>query len=522
MDNAYSQWGMQLSQLLSALGQSQYDWATQQFNSGQGITNDNIARYIDMSGKGAGLANTLISQYKDVFKPIMDQYVQQAGTYNSEARQRFEMGKAESTVGQANTAARDAAERKLQSFGINPNSGRYQDLTQSTRIADAAARAGAGTQASLNTAAAGRQMTRDAAVLGQNVPGMAVNALQSAYSGVGGAQNALLGMQNAGVNLKTSAAPYFNAASGALKLPPVGNQTQSSQQGQGSSTQGDGSGASGRGSGGGGGGGGDRDYGRGGGSGYGGNDYGRPGPSSGADAGMNLSGLRNGWALGGSARTMEVPEDNNWGNNYSDYVDSGDFFDYTDSGDYTGGDNRFADEAAWDQPDDNGSSPYGWEDNSPWSADTYAGSNYTDYMDSGDYFDDTSGGEYSAGGDSNYTDYMDSGDYDSGGGDDSWYDESDESFARGGGVLPTTGGRVPRSASPSRGRQTDDIPARLNAGEYVIPRDVVTDKGHEFFRSLIEKSRRNRTGMSGPAPKAKMKPALRMRPSFVSREMYHA
>lgn len=54
------------------------------------------------------------------------------------------------------------------------------------------------------------------------------------------------------------------------------------------------------------------------------------------------------------------------------------------------------------------------------------------------------------------------------------------------------GGYISPEASPSHGQQTDDIPARLNAGEFVIPKDVVAWKGHDFFRKLIEQSRKHR------------------------------
>ena len=94
-----------------------------------------------------------------------------------------------------------------------------------------------------------------------------------------------------------------------------------------------------------------------------------------------------------------------------------------------------------------------------------------------------------------------------------------ESFARGG--IPTTGGHVPRSASPSQGRQTDDIPARLNADEFVVPRDVTKYYGHKFFIDLIKKSR-TVTGHANPPARPSMKPMSQSQmqhPRFVSRPM---
>jgi hypothetical protein len=53
----------------------------------------------------------------------------------------------------------------------------------------------------------------------------------------------------------------------------------------------------------------------------------------------------------------------------------------------------------------------------------------------------------------------------------------------------TPGGAVPAGASPTGGKGTDDVPARLTVGEYIIPKDVTAWLGHKHFQSLIDKSR---------------------------------
>lgn len=52
-----------------------------------------------------------------------------------------------------------------------------------------------------------------------------------------------------------------------------------------------------------------------------------------------------------------------------------------------------------------------------------------------------------------------------------------------------TGGLIDDRDSPSRGIETDDVPARLTPGEFVVPKDVVQWKGEEHFQKLIEQSR---------------------------------
>ena len=90
------------------------------------------------------------------------------------------------------------------------------------------------------------------------------------------------------------------------------------------------------------------------------------------------------------------------------------------------------------------------------------------------------------------------------------------------GALPsdaTPGGGVPAHASPSNGQVTDDVPAMLTANEFVIPKDVATWKGHEYFAKQIDAARRGqqqftqRGDIGGePAPASPQPPAFISRP----------
>lgn len=70
-------------------------------------------------------------------------------------------------------------------------------------------------------------------------------------------------------------------------------------------------------------------------------------------------------------------------------------------------------------------------------------------------------------------------------------------YAGGGAVDASNGSYVPPSMSPSGGAVTDDVPGqtnqglpiKVNAGEFIMPKDVVAWKGQEFFQKLIDKSR---------------------------------
>jgi hypothetical protein len=95
-------------------------------------------------------------------------------------------------------------------------------------------------------------------------------------------------------------------------------------------------------------------------------------------------------------------------------------------------------------------------------------------------------------------------------------DSYDYGYAGGGEVDDDGDSFVNPGMSPSGGQQTDDVSARLNVGEFVIPRDVAMWKGQEFFQKLIDQSRQRR----GAAPaKPQMKPALQRPPAFQSSRM---
>jgi hypothetical protein len=90
------------------------------------------------------------------------------------------------------------------------------------------------------------------------------------------------------------------------------------------------------------------------------------------------------------------------------------------------------------------------------------------------------------------------------------------------GAIPTgatSGGSIPAMASRSGGAATDDVDAKLNVGEFVIPTDVTSWLGEKHFQQMIEKSRKEKQG-------ATAKPELAIAPkgpaTFASRPQQSA
>lgn len=89
-------------------------------------------------------------------------------------------------------------------------------------------------------------------------------------------------------------------------------------------------------------------------------------------------------------------------------------------------------------------------------------------------------------------------------------------LASGGALAPLMafeeGGAVPTGMSPTSGAAIDDVPAvgpggpaALNAGEFVLPKDVVSWKGEEWLQKLIASARAAKQG-AGAKPETKAAP----------------
>jgi hypothetical protein len=82
-------------------------------------------------------------------------------------------------------------------------------------------------------------------------------------------------------------------------------------------------------------------------------------------------------------------------------------------------------------------------------------------------------------------------------------------FAAEGGVIPEEdGAMLPPEMSPSGGAIPDDIdaeiegggPAKLNAGEFIMPKDVVAWLGEKGMQQVVLKARKEMTGGNGERP----------------------
>ena len=222
MYSAQSNYALTMAQLASQLAQDQYNWASSAYNASQPVTEAAINNYNSGAQTAAGQANNLWNQYQTQFEPLNQDLISQAGQYSSTPRVQYNMGAAEANAGSAGTSAINNATQALQSYGIDPSSGMYAELADSQQAARAASEAGAGQEAEINTQNTGRSLLGEAVGVGEQLPGAAVNAINSAFTGLSGAENANLANLNTGASVLDSANPYLSTGMG-LKTPPTAN-----------------------------------------------------------------------------------------------------------------------------------------------------------------------------------------------------------------------------------------------------------------------------------------------------------
>ena len=403
LQSTQSELEQQIAQAAANLGSYQYQWGLNQYADTSAMTNASIDNYLNASQQDMNLANQTMQQYEQTTVPEINQQANEAAQYTSPSRIGINMGAAESQSMQGTNAALAAAKQNLQSYGINPNSGAYEELQLANKTAGGAAAAGAGQQSELATEATGRQLLAQSIATGQQLPGQAINAVNSAYQGIAGGENAALANANTGVALTGSANPYIQSAM-SLKYPSIGNTSTSAAQNTSQQASNSTSGSV--------------------------NYPTNPTTNGGGGSGGGSSGGSGGGGGGGNYN----------GTTWSNPGSSGYSSDYSGSGGYTPG---------------------------------------------GFGTDPNVGGAYASGGDV----------------------DSDA----------TQGGFVQRQASPSNGVNVDDVPANLNAEEFVVPRDVARWKGEEFFHKMIDQSRKARmTAAQSVGPTAGPPQATGQQPTFDS------
>lgn len=188
------------------LAQRQQDWAEKVYNENKGTSDEVVNKAIaalDVQTQDAADAR---ARYKTTFQPLEDQLVNDANTYNTPQKQETEAGKAEADVAAQFNSARQSAQDRLESYGVDPSQTRSGALDLGTRVAQAAAQSSAGNQARTQVENTGRALRAQAIDIGKGLPAQISNS----QAGAGNSGN-----QAVNTNLATTASGAQTMGTGA-------------------------------------------------------------------------------------------------------------------------------------------------------------------------------------------------------------------------------------------------------------------------------------------------------------------
>jgi len=210
---------LKLGQEALKLQKEQQDWARNAYAEDKAVTDKVVGALLDNQAMATEWAKADRARYEEIFQPLEDDLAREAQEYASPERKDLEMGRSQAAVGQQFDAARQASQRQLESFGINPGATRYGALDISLRAQQAATSAAAGNQASQMVDATGRALRSEAINVGKGYPSQVLAASGQGNQAGTGAVNSSLADTASGANTmgtgKDWAGVAGNAYSGA-------------------------------------------------------------------------------------------------------------------------------------------------------------------------------------------------------------------------------------------------------------------------------------------------------------------
>lgn len=182
----------------------QLAWAREQDDRNQTVLREVLDTQLPIMNETAANARTDRARYEQTFQPIEDNLVKEFQEYDTPERQDMERGRAVADVSAGFDAQRRNALQRLESYGVDPSQTRNAALDIGVRTQQAAAQAGAATNATRNVENTGRALRAEAINIGRGMPSQVAasygQSLAAGNSGVGNA-NATTG---AGANALTS------------------------------------------------------------------------------------------------------------------------------------------------------------------------------------------------------------------------------------------------------------------------------------------------------------------------------
>lgn len=183
------------------------------------ISAQNQANSIDQSEATAdnalasaqtSMVNNENSEYTNEYEPLMNQMVNQASNYDTQANYNQMAQQAVGDVNNTDAAAQQSQAMEMESVGVNPTSGAFQGMWNADNINNAAQGAAAASRALTGAQQLGWNMEDQAAAMGQALPSDASQATSTATN----ADNSASSSANSELANTTTSANLNNSSIG--------------------------------------------------------------------------------------------------------------------------------------------------------------------------------------------------------------------------------------------------------------------------------------------------------------------
>lgn len=151
-------------------------------------------------------------RYEEMFRPFEDQWAEEAKNYDTPERRAMERARALADVNTQFDAQRRNALSRLESYGVDPSQTRNAALDVGVRTAQAAAMAGAATQADRRVEDTGRALQSDVINLGRGALSNAAGFYGQAVNAGSAAQGNALNTTASGANAVQSSLGFSGQA----------------------------------------------------------------------------------------------------------------------------------------------------------------------------------------------------------------------------------------------------------------------------------------------------------------------
>lgn len=152
------------------LAKEQQAWAKKVYGDNKLVSDIVIDKALGALDRQEADAARDRERYEAIYQPLEEQLAYDAENYSSAEEQEYQAGRAEADVAAQFEQARNTAQERLESFGVDPSQTRAGALDLGTRIAEAAAQSSAGNQTRQAVKDRGMALRSEAINVGRGYP----------------------------------------------------------------------------------------------------------------------------------------------------------------------------------------------------------------------------------------------------------------------------------------------------------------------------------------------------------------